>query len=215
MDISKVPPAEVSTVRPGTAATPRQESAAAADAAPAADRADIRPLDVRAALQILLAEVRAGLDLGVDVGADVGADAAVAAGVAQDPAGATPVQTARELVEMFLQALPDEAADPPAWTAALMRAETAMQSGMDRAINVVSQWREVPPAAVDAVKDARALFLSALGDEPQNPLWLRPEWMVMGPLFQRFRRRRRNARRRLTDPDYAPGSLDEREEIRR
>jgi hypothetical protein len=202
MDISKVPPAEGSTVRPGTAATPRQESAAPPDAAPTADRADIRPLDVPAALQILLAEVRAGLDLGV--------------GAAQDPAGATAaVQTARELVEMFLQAVPDEAADPPAWTAALMRAETAMQSSMERGISVVSQWREVPPAGVDAVKDARALFLSALGDDPQNPLWLRPEWMGIGPLFQRFRRRRSNARRRLTDPDYAPGSLDESEEIRR
>jgi hypothetical protein len=212
MDISKAPPAEVFTVRPGAAATPRQESAAAADADPAADRADIRPLDVRAALQILLAEVRTELDLGVDVGAD----AATAAGVAPDPASAAaPVQTARELVEMFLQAVPDEAADPPAWTAALMRADTAMQSGMERAISVVSQWREVPPAAVDAVKEARSLFLSALGDEPQNPLWLRPEWMGIGPLFQRFRRRRRNARRRLTDPDYAPGSLDDSEEIRR
>jgi hypothetical protein len=33
-------------------------------------------------------------------------------------------------------------------------------------------------------------------------------------VFQRFRRRRRNARRRLTDPDYSAQSLDENEEFR-
>jgi hypothetical protein len=200
MEISKVPPAEVPTVRAGTAAMTGQDLPAAADIAPTADRADIRPLDVSAALQILLAEVRAGFGLAAD------------APVAQGPVD--PVQAARALVEMFLQALPDDAGDPPAWTAALVKVETVMQSSLELAISVVSQWRDVPPPVLDAVKETHVLYLTALGDDLQNPLWLRPEWMALSPLFQRFRRRRRNARRRLTDPDYAPGSLDESEEIR-
>src|ERR1700722_3300632 len=195
MQISKVPPAEVPTVRTGTAAMTGQDLPAAADIAPTADRADIRPLDVSAALQILLAEVRAGLGLAAD------------APVAQGPAGAFgPVQTVRALVEMFLQALPDEGSDPPASTAPLHRVETSIQSSIERAISVVTQWRDVPPPVPDAVKETRVQYLTVLGDDLQNPLWLRPEWMALRPLFQRFRRRRRNARRRWTDPDYAPGS---------
>jgi hypothetical protein len=68
---------------------------------------------------------------------------------------------------------------------------------------------------LDAVKETHMLYLTVLGDDLRNPLWLRPEWMALSPSLQRFRRRRRNVRRRLTDPDYAPGSLDESEEIRR
>jgi hypothetical protein len=68
---------------------------------------------------------------------------------------------------------------------------------------------------VDAVKETRVLFFSALGDEPQNPLWLRPEWVGLGPRLHRFWRRRRNARRRLIDPDQPPGSLDDSEEFLR
>jgi hypothetical protein len=201
MEISKVPPAPAPAVRAETAAMTGQESMAATDVAPAADRADIRQLDVSGALQILLAEVRAGLDLAADTA------------VAQGPID--PVQAVRQLVDMFLQAMPDDASDPPAWTAALVNAEAAMQSGTERALIVVSQWRDVAPPVVDAVKEARVLFLSALADDLQNPLWLRPEWLGLGPPFERFRRRRRNARRRLTDPDYAPGSLDDSEEYRR
>jgi hypothetical protein len=115
---------------------------------------------------------------------------------------------------MFLQALPDDAGDPPAWTGALVHVETAMQSSIERAISVVAQWRDAPPPVLDAVKETHVLYLTVLGDDLQNPLWLRPEWMALSPLFQRFRHRRRNARRRLTDPDYAPGSLDDSEETR-
>ena len=202
MEISKVPPAESPTVRSGTAAMTGQDLPAAADIAPTADRADIRPLDISAALQILLAEARAGFGLAAD------------APVAQGPAGAFgPVQTVRALVEMFLQALPDDASDPPAWTAAVLQAETVMRSSIERAISVVTQWRDVPPPVPDAVKETHVLYVTVLGDDLQNPLWLRPEWMAFSPLYQRFRRRRA-ARRRLTDPDYAPGSLDESEGIR-
>ena len=82
-------------------------------------------------------------------------------------------------------------------------------SGMERALAIVTQWRDVPAAAVDAVKETRLLFLSALSDDLPNPLWLRPEWLGLAPVLQRFRRRRRIARRRLTDPDYSTASSDD------
>jgi hypothetical protein len=37
----------------------------------------------------------------------------------------------------------------------------------------------------------------------------------LAPAFQRFWRRRRNARRRLADPDYPAGSLDDEGEFHR
>jgi hypothetical protein len=149
-----------------------------------------------------LAEVRAGLDLPLE-------DPTAQGAVVQ-----TPVQAARELVEIFLQNLPEDASDARAWTAALVQIETSVQSSIEAGITVVAGWRDIPPAVVDAVKETRALFFSALGDETQNPLWLRPEWMDLGPRLNLLRRRRRNARRRLTDPDYPLVSLDESEEFR-
>ena len=195
----------------GTAQAPGQGTPSPTTAAPPADLADIRPLDVSGALQILLAEARAGLDLQLDASIAPSAitSSATAGAIAQSP-----VQAARELVEIFLQALPEDASDAPAWTAALVRADAAMQSSIEQAIGVVTQWREVPAAAVDAVREARALFASVLGDDVENPLWLRPEWMGLAPMIHRFRRRRRNSRRRLTDPDLSPRNLDEREEFR-
>jgi hypothetical protein len=211
MEVSKLPPADVQSARAGTVTLAEQGSPSPASIAPMMDRADIRPLDVSAALQILLAEVRAALDLTLDA-------AITQSAITQGSQGAilqSPVQAARELVDMFLQELPEDATDAPAWTAALAQVETAMQSSMERAIDVVAVWHEVPPAVVDAVKETRVLFFSALGDEPQNPLWLRPEWVGLGPRLHRFWRRRRNARRRLIDPDQAPGSLDDSEEFLR
>jgi hypothetical protein len=187
MDISKVPPADAPTARAETGATAQQGLPAAVNTAPLADRADIRPLDVAAALQILLAEVRAGLDLPVDVA------------IPQSPA-----QAARALVEVLLQELPADAGNAPAWMAALNRVETAMHSSMERAIGVVTLWPEVPAAAVDAVKETRTLYFLALEPDRQNPIWLRPEWIGLGPRLLRFLRRRRRARRRLTDPDWRP-----------
>jgi hypothetical protein len=214
MQVSKVPPADVPTVRAGTVTTAEQGPPSAADMAPAADLADIRPLDISGALQILLAEVRAALDLQLDAAITPGAITSSAATATTAGAIAqSPDQAARQMVEMFLQALPEDASDAPAWTAALVRADAALQSSIEQAMGVVTQWRDVPAAAVDAVTDARALFIAALGDEPQNPLWLRLEWVGLAPVFQRFRRRRRNARRRLTDPDYPTQSLDETEEF--
>jgi hypothetical protein len=208
MEVSKLPPADVPSARPGTATLTEQGSQSPASIVPMADRADIRPLDVAAALQILLAEVRAALDLPLE---STGTPGAIMQG-SQGTILQGPVQAARELVDLFLQELPEDATDARVWTAALVQVEAAMQSSIERAIDVVAVWREVPSAVVDAVKEARALFCSVLGDEPQNPLWLRPEWMGLGPRLQRFRRRRRDMRRRLIDPDLRTGSLDESEE---
>ena len=182
MEVSKVPPPDVAMARAGATALTEQGSPSAAALAPPADRADIGPLDISSALQILLAEVRAGLDLPSD------------AVVMQ-----APDQAARAL-------------DAPAWTSALVRVEAAIQSSMERAVGIVTQWRDVSAGVVDAVKEARTLFASTLDDDPQNPLWLRPEWLGLAPTMQRFRRRRRNARRRLVDPDYPTTSLDDGEE---
>jgi hypothetical protein len=201
MEISKVPPSDAATPRADPAAVTDRGSPPAASVVPPADRADIRPLDVAGALLILLAEVRAGLDLPAEAIIPQGA-------ITQGP-----VQAAHELIDMFLQVLPEDTSDAAAWTAALVRVDAAAQSSIERALSVVIGWRDVPPAVVDAVKESRALFSAALGDETPNPLWLRPEWVGLAPRIRRFRRRRRDARRRLTDPDYAPpGSLDESEQ---
>jgi hypothetical protein len=203
--------ADIPLALTGTAPAPGQGTPSPTTAAPPADLADIRPLDISAALQILLAEVRAGLDLQLDAST---APTAITSSATASAIAQSPVQAARELVEIFLQALPEDASDAQAWTAALVRADAAMQSSIERAIGVVTQWREVPAAAVDAVREARALFASVLGDDVENPLWLRPEWMGLAPMIHRFRRRRRNSRRRLTDPDLSPRNLDESEEFR-
>jgi hypothetical protein len=90
--------------------------------------------------------------------------------------------------------------------------ESALQTGLERAINAVTVWHDVPAAVVDAAHETRALVLLALSDEPQNPLWLRPEWAGLAPRFERFWRRRRFARRRLADPDYSSGTFDDNHE---
>jgi hypothetical protein len=195
MEVSKVPPPDVATARAGASAPAEQGSPSAAAIAAPADRADIGPLDISSALQILLAEVQAGLDLPTDVA------------IMQ-----APEQAARALVSLFLQGLPENPHDAPEWTSVLVRVEAAIQSSMERAVGIVTQWRDVSAGVVDAVKEAQTLFASALGDDPQNPLWLRPEWLGLAPTMQRFRRRRRNARRRLVDPDYPATSWDDGEE---
>jgi hypothetical protein len=90
--------------------------------------------------------------------------------------------------------------------------ETALQTGLASAITAVSAWRDVPAAVVDAAKETRALVFSVLADEPQNPLWLRPEWAELAPRLQRFWRRRRLARRRLMDPDYSSAGAQRSDE---
>jgi hypothetical protein len=207
MDVIKMP-ASASASAGAAARTPtappvEQGPQSPANAAPIADRADIRPLDVPAALQILLAEVRSAFEL-----------LAVAMGEDANEVVNSPPQAARALLQMVLRAVPDETASMPAWTAELARVETALQTALDRGVGAVTMWRDVPPIVVDAAQEARTLVFSALGDDPQNPVWLRPEWVGLAPKFQRFWRRRRLARRRLTDPDYPSGSLDDDSEQR-
>ena len=192
-----MPAPDVAAPRTPSATPAEQGPQSPANAAPVADRADIRPLDIPAALQILLAEVRAAFESqAVALGQD-----------ATEPVNSPP-QAARVLLQMILSAMPDERAGMPAWNAVLVRVETALQTGLDRGIDAVSVWRDVPAIVVDASKEVRTLVFSMLGDEPQNPAWLRPEWAGLAPKFERFWRRWRKARRHLTDPDYSPGSLD-------
>ena len=185
---------------PPTAPPAEQGPQSPANAAPIADRADIRPLDISAALQILLAEVRAAFELqAVVMGQDAGANEVLT----------SPPQAARVLLQVVLNSMPDESASIPVWNAMLARVETALQTGLDRGIAAVTVWRDVPPIVVDASKEVRTLVFSTLGDDPQNPAWLRPEWVGLAPKFERFWRRRRLARRLLTDPDYSSGNLDD------
>jgi hypothetical protein len=203
MDVTKMPAPAAAAARTPTSPPAEQGPQSAPNATPIADRADIRPLDIPAALQILLAEVRAAFDL-----------QALAMGSNASEAPNSPPQAARALLQMTLGAMPDERASLPEWSAVLARVETALQTGLDRAIDAISVWRDVPASVVVAAKEVRTLVFSTLGDDPQNPVWLRPEWAGLGPRFERFWRRRRLARRHLTDPDYSPGNLDHDKEPR-
>jgi hypothetical protein len=185
MEIPKLPPADAQSARVAPATTAQRGPASLPETAAPADRADIRPLDVAAALQILLAEMRSGFELPAD-----------------DVPAQNPPQAARALLEVFLRAVPEDAGDAAAFTSALERVQWVMQSNIERAIGVVTAWRDVPAQVVEAVNEAHAQFLYALSNEPRSPLWLRPEWVGLAPKFQRFWRRRHAARRRLTDPDY-------------
>jgi hypothetical protein len=204
IDVTKLPAQGAAAIRaPATTTTPAEPgSQSPANIAAIADRADIRPLDIPAALQILLAEVRAAFDL-----------QALQMGGEGSAVLDTPPQAARALVELVVQSMPDEAG-VPAWTAALVHVETALPLGLERAIDAVSAWRDVPVMVVDATKETRALVTSILGDDPQNPVWLRPEWAGLQPKFERFWRRRRIARRRLTDPDYSSETFEDGDEPR-
>ena len=193
-----MPAPATSAARTPTAPPAEQGPQSPANAAPIADRADIRPLDIPAALQILLAEVRAAFEL-----------QAVAMGSNANEVPNSPPQAARVLLQMFVGAMADESASMPVWTAVLVRVETALQTGLDRGIAAIIVWRDVSPSVVDAAKETRSLVISTLGDEPQNPAWLRPEWAGLAPKLERFWRRRRLARRHLTDPDYSSGSADD------
>jgi hypothetical protein len=198
MDITKLPAPE--TGAPGVATPAEQGAKALPNLAATADRVDIRPLDISAALQILIAEVRASFDIEV---AGVATPGAAAPGAAVD----NPLQTARALMEIILQATPEEAGNAQ-WGTALARMEMALQTGLERAINAVTLWRDIPAPVVEAVNETRALILALLDEGPQNAIWLRPEWAGLAPRFERFWRRRRRARRRLIDPDYSSRGFD-------
>lgn len=193
-----MPAPATAAARTPSASRAEQGPQSTANTAPIVDRADIRPLDITAALQILLAEVRAAFEL-----------QAVAIGSNDNEAPNSPPQAARVLLQMFLGAMPDESASMPVWTVVLARGETALQTGLDRGIDAIIVWRDVAASVVDAAREARTLVFATLGDDQHNPVWLRPEWAGLGPKFERFWRRRRLARRQLTDPDYSSGNVDD------
>lgn len=207
MDVTKAPPPGTPPSRSTAASSAETGSQAPATPAPAiqADRANIRPLDVPAALQILLAEIRASFELtALNIGTE--ANASMDANGSMD----NPPQSARAIVQVFLQALPEQdGEDAPAWLAAVSRAEATLQAGLDRGIAAISAWRNVPAMVVDAARETQQWVLGALGEETQNPAWLRPEWAGFAPSLERFRRRRRLARRRLIDPDYVERNADD------
>jgi hypothetical protein len=197
MDVTKLPAPSLAGVRPATASPAQFGSPSPAKTASIETLADIRPLDVPAALQILLAEVRDSFELPA---APMSGDGGV---VLDDP-----TKAAHAAVEMVLQSMP-EGPDMAAWTAGLLRAETALQTGLQRAIDAVAVWRDVPAAVLGATQETRTLAFAVLGEETQNPIWRQPEWAALYPRLERFWRRRRAARRHLTDPDYFSGDFDE------
>jgi hypothetical protein len=162
-------------------------------AAPLGDRLEIPPLDLAAALQILIAEVRTELALPADV--SVPADVTVMQSAAVAP---------QTIVQMFLQALPaapQDTTEMAAWMGTVVRAEATLQLALDQGVAAVTTWRDVPQAVVDGAAQTRALVLGALTSDLPNPLWLRPEWLGLAPAIQSYRRRRSSAARRLRDPD--------------
>jgi len=189
MDVTQAPSLDTTANRsdnagPAPAPNVGGSPAAAGAAAASQDLLDIRPLDVRAALQILIAEAGAGLSMPADA-------AAVQ----------SPTHAAHLLIRMFLENLPNDAAGPAEWHAAVAVLEGNVESALARAVDTVTNWRSVPPSVVDAAKDTRALVLSQMHDAPANPTWLRPEWLGLAPAIERYWRRRRPVRRGLTDPD--------------
>jgi len=202
-----------------------ERSAAAASAlAVALDQADIRPLDLQGALQILVAEVRlslvealidpvdgsnvSGRDLGNAIADNVDhANAFLANTPAESLSG--PVPAARVIMDLVLRSLP-EAFEPTSWAAMLPRVDLATQAGVQRALDAVSTWRDVPPAAVEAAKASATLALSLIADEQPYPLWPPDEWIGFAPRLGRFWRRRRALKRRLLDPDHGIADPDAR-----
>ena len=175
-------------------------------AAPAglADRVDIGPLDLAAALRILLSEVR--VEFGLPPASVQ--DTIAVPPLAQAQAPSSPTQAVHQLLHLLLRALPvDDPPDDPVplvWAAAMLRGQATLRLAVDRAVEAVTAWHDVPAAVVDAAKETRTLMIVLLNDEPPSPLWFRAEWLELAPRVQRSWRRRRRARRAFSDPDL-PG----------
>lgn len=190
--IDRAPIGAGATGAPGSAlGTAGQAVNSPATAAQMLDQADIRSLDVPAALQILLFEV------------------ADACGLARPLQTAqSPDQVAGIIVDAYLQNLPpddpSERADHAdlAWQSAVEQAQIALQTGIDRALAAVGAWRAVSPDVIASLAEARGMINATLGEESGPLFLLRPEWLGLAPRIERFRRRRRAVRRRLQDPDY-------------
>ena len=190
---------------PSIAAKAEERAAPGVRVPPAmADRADIRPLDLEGALQILISEVRAELD------------AALLSMGENPPPPATQVRSVQEavksLVDGLLNAYLREPQDFAAFDRAVSRIESAWQSGSARGLTFVGAWKQVPQSVVDTVRQVIAGAAEAIDAETMNPLWLNPEWAALAPRFARYRRRRQRLRRWLNDPDFKLAPLEEESE---
>ncbi len=159
-------------------------------AAPGFDQADIRMLDVPAALQILLFEASDALGVSQPAQPVTGAD-----------------QAAVVIVDAFLQTLPEadplRAGDPAdrAWAGAAGPLEAALEAGLDRAQSIIGAWRGVSSEVMEAIVGSRVMIQSALTDVPPPTFLARPEWLGLAPRIVRHLRLRRRLRRRSADPD--------------
>lgn len=187
--LAAVPAAPTAPMAQGTTPTAGDGNAGAIPFGPTpADRVDIQPLDVRGALQIMIAEVRSQLGLPPD-----------SAFLQSASQGA--LQTSQTVIRLFLAALPEPAVDAATWMAAAQTAESTLDTALGRAVQTVSAWRDVPAAAVEAAQQTHAWISGQLNENLNNPLWLRPEWLGLAPSVERYWRRRRRARHWLSDPD--------------
>jgi hypothetical protein len=218
MDLSKIAPIDATPIDPtapgGQAGpAPRQgaDPIAAALEPPPPDRADIRPLDVSGAMRILIAEIRAGLDLPAAADGSDAPDGWTGAMAGAGVATQGPLQTARQSIQLLLDALPGEDADPAADSAAVAGVELDFHAAMDRALAAIANWPEVPKGVIDAAVEVRVHVTTLTTEDPapNNALWLRPEFLGLAPGILAFRRRRRS--RGLTDPDFAPAREEEAE----
>jgi hypothetical protein len=102
------------------------------------------------------------------------------------------------VIQLMLQRLPAEESQRPAeWLNTATQVEGLVRTAMDKAVDAVTVWRDVPPNAVAVVVDARTVVLAALEEDSPNPLWLMPEMMCILPRMQRYWRLRRRLRRSL------------------
>ncbi len=190
---------------PTSPAALRTEVPAAPGAAALADHLNIQPLDLAGALRILVAEVRADLaEIPIGLTGLRAGDGGPRAGDGGPPAATNPLPGPQMLVQLFLQALPDMSLPPPAWLAAVTHLEAALELALDKAVAAVAAWQGVAPMVVEGAAATRAAVLGALVEEPLAPVWLQPEWLGLVPRAQWFWRRRRLARRGLSDPDLLP-----------
>ncbi len=167
-----------------------------AQVAAGGDWSSIKPLDLSAALQILVAEVKLAL---IEAGfASLAADASLRSTAPLSPAAAAPA-----LVDLFLRLLPqDEATPQGVFSATAERLLQAISRGSSAAIERVIAWRDTPPAIAATLQEVRSLALAIISGE-QPALLSRPEWLGLVTSLQRvWRRRRRTRLLSATDADH-------------
>ncbi len=196
MEIPKLGPSpgDVTSSRPELSGRGPQS---AAGAPVPADTSRIKALNLPAALQILIAEVKLAL---VQAGFALPA-AGAAQSLVQPPMQGAAEPAARAVVGLFLGLVPDEATPEPAWTATLERLVQAVSSGSAAALERVIAWRDTPATIASAVQEARSLALAIIQDDGPPAVLARPEWLGLGAALDRVRRRRRRRTLLLTGLD--------------